>query len=137
MLPDIDEMPRVATDIVRCIRFIAQQPWGKPAERRRDIARGFLEIRRGPELNEISARRPRIGLELRRHNAAQFAIIYAYVRPSSKYPNGAVSIRAVRHARVKNVFSGVKEPQPAPYSAATTGPSRSRLLVAGSDHASH
>jgi hypothetical protein len=76
------------------------------------IDRAFLEICRGPELDDIGARRRRLGIELRRHNAAQFAIIYAYIRPDAEFPRGVVSIRAVRHARTTNVFSGVKEPVP-------------------------
>jgi len=115
-LPDIAAMPRVARDIEHCLRFIAQQPWGQPAQRERDIDRGIFEIRLGPTLNDIGARRPALGIELRRHNAAQFAIIYAYLPPSSRFPRGMVSIRAVRHSNVQNVFSGVREPSALPYS---------------------
>lgn len=114
-LPDIAHMPRVPRDIDRCLRFISRQPWGQPAGRERDIDRGVLEIRRGPELDDVGARRPSLGIELRRHNAAQFAIIYAYIPPNAQFPRGMISIRAVRHSRVKNVFSGVREPPAPPY----------------------
>jgi hypothetical protein len=55
---------------------------------------------------------PLTGLELRRCNAAQFAIVYAYLRPTERFPQGIVSIRAVRHVREKDVFEGVKEQSP-------------------------
>ena len=48
---------------------------------------------------------------------SQFAFIYAYVWPSVEFPHGVVSIRAVRHVLVQNVFAGVKEPV-ATYAAA-------------------
>jgi len=38
----------------------------------------------------------RTGIELRRCNAAQFVIVYAYLRPTVRYASGVVSIRAVR-----------------------------------------
>lgn len=108
-LPKLHFMPRARTDIKQCLRFVSRQPWGRPSDRKRNIDRGIDYVRRGPELNNIGARRRRLGLELRRHNAAQFAIIYAYFRPSTELPCGMVSIRAVRHSRVKNVFAGVRE----------------------------
>jgi hypothetical protein len=71
---------------------------------------GILKILLGPRLNRIGVRRPLTGIELRRFGVAQFAIIYAYFPPSQRFPNGIVSIRAIRHWRVKDVFSGVKVP---------------------------
>ena len=63
-----------------------------------------------PESNRVGSWRPETGIELRRCNAAQFVIVYAYLWPSTRYQRGVVSIRAVRHSRVKDVFLGVKEP---------------------------
>ena len=111
-LPDLRQMPRVTRDIKRCLRFIARQPWGNASDRERGIDRGILEILRWPELNKVRVRRRRLGLELRRHNAAQFTINYAYIPPNSEFPRGMVTIRAVRHTRARNVFSGVREPSP-------------------------
>jgi hypothetical protein len=42
-------------------------------------------------------------------------VIYAYLPPSRKFPDGVVSIRAVRHRRVRNIFDGVREPAVAKY----------------------
>lgn len=121
IIPDLAEMPRVDRDVTQCLKFIARHPWGKPLDRARDIYRGYARIQRGPLLNPIKVRRRSLGLELRRHNAAQFAIIYAYVKPNEEFPRGLVSIRAVRHARVRDVFSGVREQAPPPhYFNATT-----------------
>lgn len=114
-LPYFHLMPRVARDIQRCINFVARQPWGKPQDRQADIDRGLAEAWRAPKLNPVKVRRPSTGLELRRRRAAQFAIVYAYIPPNDVLPNGMVSIRAVRHRRVRSVFSGVKEPAVLPY----------------------
>ena len=116
-LPVVHQMPRVVEDIDRCIGFVAQQPWGKPDDRCQDILKGIEAICEGPELNEVSARRRATGLKLRRHNVAQFAIIYAYVPPSTKFPKGVISIRAVRHAQARDVFRGVKEAEVPPYNS--------------------
>lgn len=107
--PQLDLMPRVRDDMEQCVEFIARQPWGKPAEREQDICRGIAEVLSAPRLNPVKLRRPSKGLEFRRHKAAQFIVIYAYLPPSRKFPDGVVSIRAVRHRRVRNIFGGVKE----------------------------
>jgi hypothetical protein len=60
-----------------------------------------------------------VGLEYRRYNAAQFAIIYAYLAPSAQYPNGMISIRAIRHGSERNVFWGVRD-RAVPYGAQGT-----------------
>jgi hypothetical protein len=67
------------------------------------------EILAAPTLRRVEARRPKTGIELRRHAAAQFVLIYAYFAPDSVYASGIVSIRAIRHRRVRDVFSGVQE----------------------------
>jgi hypothetical protein len=109
-MPQLDLMPWVSDGVEQCVEFIARQPWGKPDERRRDIRRGIAEALLAPKLNPVKLRRPSKGLELRCRKAAQFMVIYAYMPPSRKFPNGVVSIRAVRHRRVRNIFGGVKEP---------------------------
>ena len=108
--PYLHVMPRVDRDIKRCLAFVARQPWGKPSDRELDIRRGIETALARPESNRVGSWRPETGLELRRCNAAQFAIVYAYLRPTARFARGVVSIRAVRHSRVEDVFSGVKEP---------------------------
>jgi len=103
-------MPRVDRDIKQCLALIRKQPWGKPYDRQLDIRRGIEKALERPEANRVGSWRPETGIELRRCNVAQFAIIYAYLRPTSRFATGVVSIRAVRHSRVKDVFAGVKEP---------------------------
>jgi hypothetical protein len=36
-------------------------------------------------------------------------IVYAYFKPTTSRPNGLVSIRAIRHRRVRDVFLGVRD----------------------------
>jgi hypothetical protein len=110
LAPYLHVMPRVDGDIKRCLAFIRQQPWGKPNDRKLDIRFGIEKALARPEANRVGSRRPETGIELRRCNVAQFVIVYAYLRPSTRYQRGVVSIRAVRHMRVRDVFSGVKEP---------------------------
>ena len=110
-LPFLHTMSRVSDDLRECSDFISNQPWGRPDERRKDIARAVDAILRWPTLGAILVRRPSEGLELRRRRAAQFAIIYAYFPPGPQFPAGCVSLRAIRHRRVRNVFHGVKEPE--------------------------
>lgn len=107
--PNVHWAPRVAKDIRRCIEFIGRQPWGKPMDRARDILKGINEAVEWPTLRPVSAFRPESGLELRCHYAAQFVIVYAYVEPDLEHSAGQVSIRAVRHRRVKDVLKGVRE----------------------------
>jgi hypothetical protein len=89
--------------------FIAQFPRGKAKDRRRDIVRGMHEVLAAPTLRRVEMRRPRTGIELRRHYAAQFAIVYAWFEPTLIHPHGVISIRAIRHWRIRNVFTGVQE----------------------------
>src|SRR6187402_2189167 len=90
-------MPRVTGDIDRCLDFVGRQPWGKPDARR-------------PEVLRTDTR-----LWLRRYRVAQFVIIYAYLESRDPSLPDVVSIRAVRHMRVANVFAGVKEAVSDPY----------------------
>jgi hypothetical protein len=110
LLPYLHVMPRVDKDIKQCLNFVARQPWGKPSDRELDICLGIEKALARPEANRVGSWRPETGIELRRCNAAQFVIVYAYLRPTVRFARGVVSIRAVRHSRVKDVFSGVREP---------------------------
>ncbi len=114
-LPALDIQDRVYPDIGRLVHFISRQPWGKSVNREQDIDDAINMILRGPELNNVDTVRRKSGVALRRHNARQFSIIYVYDPPSDASPNGRVSIRAVRHSRVKNVFKGVRENTEFPY----------------------
>jgi hypothetical protein len=108
-LPYLHLMPRVHEDFRQCLHFVAQHPWGRPSDRAMDIVLGIEKALSGPELNRVRSRRPSPGVELRRCNAAQFAIVYAYLRPTTEFPHGVVSIRAIRHSRARDVFLGVRE----------------------------
>jgi hypothetical protein len=109
--PHLHLMPRVHRDMRACVDFVARQRWGKPGDREADINLGIEKALRWPKSNRVGARRLSPNVELRRCRAAQFVVVYAYLPPSSRFPNGVVSIRAVRHSRVKDVFAGVKEPR--------------------------
>ena len=102
-------MPRVSRDIRRCARFLEDTASGTPTDFERDLATAYERICELPELRPIESRRRRTGLELRRYNMRQFAIVYAYFRPTQTLPQGVVSIRAVKHWRVRNIFLGVRE----------------------------
>jgi len=108
-LPHLDLLPRALEDIEDCLRFIGGFPRGRVDDRERDIVRGIGEVLSSPKRRRAEARRANSGVELRRHYVAQFAIVYAWFEPNAEFPNGVVSIRAVRHRRVRNVFLGVKD----------------------------
>ncbi len=109
LLPNLHETPRVARDIEQLLTFISRQPWGDPIARKKDILRGIDQILMQPRRNRVCIRRGATGIELRRHNIAQFSIIYAYTAPNVEHPHGLVSIRAIRHRRVNDAFTGVRE----------------------------
>jgi hypothetical protein len=108
-IPYLHAMPRVSRDIERCIAFIGRQPWGKPADRERDILQGIARAQLNPEANHQEIWRPEAGIWLRLCSAAQFVIVYTYLPGTADVPQGLVSIRAVQHSRTKDVFEGVKE----------------------------
>jgi hypothetical protein len=116
----LHSMPRVRRDIRECLRFIGRQPWSKPDNRKLDIWRGIERVHACPEAGREEYWNADPGIWLRRYKAAQFVIVYAYLSSSDPSLPGVVSIRAVRHARSENVFSGVKEPIAAD-SAASVG----------------
>jgi hypothetical protein len=103
-------MSRAKRDLDECLEFIATHPWGNAAARERDILWEIRSIRGAPEHRRIEIVRKGTGVELRRRSAAQFVIIYTYFKPKKRRPRGVVSIRAIRHRRVRDVFSGVREP---------------------------
>jgi hypothetical protein len=105
---------RAKRDLADCLRFIAAQPWGNAAAREQDIRFQIQKIREGPMHRRVDIVRKGSGVELRRRSAAQFVIIYAYFKPRKRLPLGLVSIRAIRHRRVRDVFSGVRQPTPPP-----------------------
>jgi plasmid stabilization system protein ParE len=100
---------RARRDINDCVQFVRRFPRGKPEDRRQDLIRGLALIRESPERNPVEVVREKSGIELRRQNVRQFAIVYSYFHPDDARPAGEVSIRAVRHWRVRNVFLGVRE----------------------------
>jgi len=109
---------RAKRDFADCLQFIEKQPWGDADAREQDILEAMERIREAPEWRRIEVVRHR-GVGLRRRPAAQFVIIYAYFKPKKGLPHGLISIRAIRHRRVKNVFLGVRDDSgaPAPYSS--------------------
>ena len=111
--PYLHLMPRVDRDIDRCLDFVARQPWGKPDDRELDIRRGIEKLLENPEANHPEFWRRDTGIWLRRCKAAQFVLVYTYLPPTNPLQPGVVSIRAVRHSRVEDVFLGVKESTPA------------------------
>jgi hypothetical protein len=119
--PILHWMPRVDRDIEKCLDFVGGQPWGKPDDRELDIWRAIEMAHLFPEAARAEFWRPESGLWLRRRNAAQFVVVYAYLPSSGEHLPAVVSIRAVRHSRVEDVFSGVKEPL-ATYTALQTDP---------------
>lgn len=104
-------MPRVSRDIDDCVAFVARQSWGKPQDRRADIHRALDAIYAHPLLRPEEVQRPESGLWLRTRRAAQFVIVYAYIPAAESGRPAIVSIRAVRHGSVADVFEGVREPQ--------------------------
>ena len=102
-------MPQASVDLDECLVFLSGISGGDPTGRKRDIRSAIDRICRYPKANRIRRRNVRSGIDLRVHHAAQFVIIYAYFEPNAVMPNGMVSIRAIRHRRVRNLFEGVKE----------------------------
>lgn len=101
--------PRARRDIEERTGFVARFPGGKPEERRREIYAALQRIREFPEQHPVEVRRPRSGLALRRHHVNQFVIVYAYLPPVGEQPWAIVTVRAIQHRRVRDVFLGVRE----------------------------
>ena len=101
--------PAANSDIESCVEFVARNPWGKPRDRGRDIWRAIAHALERPGSNRILVWRDPPGIHLRRINAAQFVVIYAWLRAKDPSAPSVVSIRAVRHRRIADVFQGVRE----------------------------
>src|SRR3954467_8246943 len=99
--------PRARRGVEKCVGFGASFSGGKREERRRDIHAGFDQICEFPQRHPVEVRRRRSGLELRRHHVRQFTIVYAYFPPDKERPWAIVTVRAVQHRRIRNVFFGV------------------------------
>jgi hypothetical protein len=108
--PMLHWMPRVERDFRRCLGFVGRQPWGKPDDREFDIYLGIETACAYPLANCAELRRLDTGIWLRRCNTAQFVVVYTYLPSRDPDLPGVVSIRAIRHRRVEDVFAGVKEP---------------------------
>jgi hypothetical protein len=108
-LPKLRMVARAKRDITQCLSFIADQRWGDPHGRRLDIFYAMDLICVLPQGRRVEHTRKSSGARLRRCSAAQFVVIYAYFKPTKPWPTGLVSIRAIRHRRVRNVFSGVRD----------------------------
>lgn len=108
--PLLHAMWRVQQDVADCLKFIKRQPGGKPRDRKLDIHRGIAYVHQRPTVRRVMTKSKQTGVPLRRHSAAQFVIVYAYSPPDAQRPDGIVSVRAIRHRRVRDVFRGVKEP---------------------------
>jgi hypothetical protein len=66
-------------------------------------------LRDSPKLYPVEEVHAVSGLEFRRKNVGQFAIIYAYLEPTPSEPKGVVSIRRVRHGSEQDVLFRVEE----------------------------
>jgi plasmid stabilization system protein ParE len=102
-------MPRAKQDLRALLKFIGRQPLGRPADRHHDIEACIQEICERPTVSKVYVRRRDTCIELRRRDIRQFAIVYVYFPPDAVNPHGLVSIRAIRHRRIRNVFTGVRE----------------------------
>jgi plasmid stabilization system protein ParE len=121
--------PRAHRDIEDCVGFVARFPRGKPERRRREIYAALQSLCEFPERHAIQVRRSRPGLELRRHDAAQFTIVYAYLAATAARPWGVVAVRAIRHRRVRDAFLGVRETAAAATNSATADADSQRPAV--------
>ena len=108
-LPKYEFTPDAKRDMTRLLALIAEQPWGKPADRRQEIRRAVRAIRLAPLARPVCKRVRGTNIELRRYFASQFAIVYAYFDPTPEQPDGFVSVRGIRHHRERNTLLGVRE----------------------------
>ena len=107
-LPYVHRMPRVKADIKDCLSF-RESRYGSGATRKNEILVALKRVYAHPKARRVALRKSRVDVELRAHHVAQFVIIYAYFEPNAVMPYGMVSIRAIRHRRVRNLFYGVKD----------------------------
>ena len=103
--------PRARKDFADCIAFVERHASGRAGARLFDILQAFQQIRWLSQRHRVE-RRLASGIDLRRAVAAQFIIFYSYYEPGPAMPDGLVSIRAICHRRVRDVFCGVRDSQP-------------------------
>ena len=96
-------------DMKRCRQFLRRRSPGNVTRRIRGVMSAIRTVSATPKINPVRKVAPETGLHLRRHNIAQFAIVYAYFEPGASEPRGLLSIRAIRHAGEDDVFWGVRE----------------------------
>lgn len=96
-------------DLVRCRLFLQRKNAARPEKRIREIKKAARLLVHSPKLYPIEETHPVSGLEFRRKYVGQFAIIYAYLEPTTSLPNGAVSVRRIRHGGELDVILGVEE----------------------------
>ena len=62
-----------------------------------------------PKLYPVKEVHPISRLAFRRKNVEQFVIIYAYIEPTARRPEGLVNIRAIRHGAKEDGLFRVEE----------------------------
>jgi plasmid stabilization system protein ParE len=100
---------KAINDLVRCYLFLQRMDVSQPEKRIREIKQAARLIVHSPKLYPVEERHPISGIEFRRKCVGQFAIVYAYLEPTTSLPNGAISIRRIRHGGEVDVFFGVEE----------------------------
>ena len=96
-------------DMERCRLFLQRVGVSTPEGRIREIHRAARLLRDSPKLYPVEEVHAISGLEFRRKNIGQFALVYAFLEPSPSQPAGAVSIRRVRHGAEEDVLFRVEE----------------------------
>lgn len=109
LLPKVGFTQRARKDVRDLLRFVARQPWGRPADREAELNAAIETIRRTPTARPVRCKVAASGIGLRCCYVRPFAIIYAILDADARAGCGRVSIQAVRHWRTRNVFLGVRE----------------------------
>lgn len=89
--------------------FLLRRGASQPARRIREVLKAARHISQCPKLYPVEAIHPISGLDFRRKNVGQFAIIYSWLEPNRALPNGMVSVRAIRHGAEEDVLFRVEE----------------------------
>jgi len=97
-----------ATDsVAELLSYIGAQPYGDSLARAREIYKSVWLLRDHPEIGPVS--HIRYQKQYRKLVVEdRFHVYYIYYPPNDRR-KGIVSIRAVRHAALKNPFAGVRE----------------------------
>jgi plasmid stabilization system protein ParE len=96
-------------DIDRCRLFLERKGVSHPERHIRAIYAAARMLRDSPKLYPVEEIHAVSGLEFRRKNVGQFALLYAFLDPSPLHPRGLVSIRRVRHGAEEDVMLRVEE----------------------------